>query len=69
MAAGHRCGMGCGPRDQEKARGHVFAASPKYEVLATNRLEGEQNNSSIAVSNGELFIRTHKTLWCISDKK
>jgi outer membrane protein assembly factor BamB len=48
---------------------HVFAASPKYELLATNRLTGEQNNSSIAVSNGELFIRTHKTLWCISEKK
>jgi outer membrane protein assembly factor BamB len=48
---------------------HVFAASPKYELLATNRLTGEQNNSSIAVSNGELFIRSHKTLWCIGEKK
>lgn len=47
---------------------HVFAASPKYELLATNRL-GEGANASVAVSNGELFIRTFKNLWCISDKK
>jgi outer membrane protein assembly factor BamB len=46
----------------------VFAASPKYELLATNRL-GERSNASIAVSNGELFIRTYKHLWCIADKK
>jgi hypothetical protein len=47
---------------------HVFAASPKYELLATNRL-GDATNGSIAPSNGELFIRTAKTLWCISEKK
>jgi outer membrane protein assembly factor BamB len=42
----------------------VLAASPKYEVLATNRL-GEHTDASIVISNGELFIRTHKHLWCI----
>ena len=42
----------------------VFAASPKYELLASNRLN-EHVDASIAVSNGELFIRTHKNLWCI----
>ena len=47
---------------------HVFAASPKYELLATNRL-GETTNASIAPSDGELFIRTAKHLWCISEKK
>lgn len=47
---------------------HVFAASPKYELLATNRL-GEGSNSSVAIANGELFIRTFKHLWCISEKK
>jgi outer membrane protein assembly factor BamB len=48
----------------------VFAASPKYEVLATNSLgPGEQTHSSLVVSNGELFIRTFKHLWCISTKK
>jgi len=46
----------------------VFAAGPKYQHLATNRL-GEQTNATIAVSGGDLFIRTHKHLWCIGEKK
>jgi outer membrane protein assembly factor BamB len=46
----------------------VFAASPKYELLATNRL-GEHTNASVAPSDGELFIRTDKHLWCIREKK
>jgi len=46
----------------------IFAANPKFEVLGTNRL-GEHTDASIAVSNGDLFIRTYKTLWCISEKK
>jgi outer membrane protein assembly factor BamB len=48
----------------------VLAASPKYEVLAINSLDkGEQSNSSLAVSNGDVFIRTFKHLWCIREKK
>lgn len=48
----------------------VLAAKPKFEVLATNSLGGvEQTNSSLAVSNGEIVIRTHKHLWCIAAKK
>ncbi|MCI0357649.1 MAG: pyrrolo-quinoline quinone, partial [Planctomycetaceae bacterium] len=44
----------------------VFAASPKYELLATNSLgRGESTNSSLAISNGDVFIRTFKHLWCI----
>ena len=46
----------------------IFAATPKFEVLGQNRL-GEHTDASIAVSNGDLFIRTYKTLWCISEKK
>jgi len=42
----------------------VFAAGPEYELLAVNRLD-EPTNASIAVSGGNLFIRTHKHLWCI----
>lgn len=42
----------------------VFAASPKYELLASNRLN-EHVDASIAISDGEIFIRTHKNLWCI----
>lgn len=46
----------------------VLAASPTFELLATNRL-GERVNASIAVADGELFIRTYKQLWCIGTKK
>ena len=42
----------------------VLASGPKYEVLALNKL-GERTNASIAVSQGDILIRTHKHLWCI----
>ncbi|MGI8603160.1 MAG: PQQ-binding-like beta-propeller repeat protein [Verrucomicrobiales bacterium] len=45
----------------------VLNAGPKFEVLATNPL-GETTMSSPAISNGEIFIRTHEALWCIRDK-
>jgi hypothetical protein len=48
----------------------VLAAKPQFEELAVNSLGGgEQTNSSIAVSDGELFIRTLKHLYCIADKR
>lgn len=46
----------------------VFAAQPKYELLATNTLEGESTNSSLAISNGDIFIRTFRHLYCIGTK-
>lgn len=42
----------------------VFKASPDFELIATNSL-GEKVIGSIAVSDGQLFIRGHKNLWCI----
>jgi outer membrane protein assembly factor BamB len=48
----------------------VLAANPKHEVLAVNSLgTGQQSNSSLAISNGEIFIRTFKHLWCIGEKR
>ncbi len=45
----------------------VMAANPKFELLATNSLgAGEGSNSSIVISNGQIFIRTFKNLWCRS---
>lgn len=45
----------------------VFAASPKYELLARNSLgRGVSTNSSLVISNGDIFIRTFSHLWCIS---
>jgi outer membrane protein assembly factor BamB len=46
----------------------VFKASPHFELLSDNCL-GEPSNSSVAPSEGELFIRTHRALWCISQKR
>lgn len=46
----------------------VFRASPEFEQIAKNSL-GETTNSSVAISQGDLFIRTHKALWCIGKKK
>jgi outer membrane protein assembly factor BamB len=42
----------------------VLRASPKFEVLATNSVN-EPTNASLAASNGELFLRTDKALWCL----
>ncbi|HEV8541583.1 MAG TPA: PQQ-binding-like beta-propeller repeat protein [Verrucomicrobiae bacterium] len=46
----------------------VFKASPKFELVAVNPLV-EPSNSSVAPSDGELFLRTQKSLWCISGGK
>ncbi len=43
----------------------VFAAQPQYELLATNDIGPAETNSSLAISNGDVFLRTFKHLWCI----
>lgn len=42
----------------------VIEAGPSFKVLAKNPL-GEPTQASMAVSNGRIFIRTEKTLWCV----
>lgn len=42
----------------------VLRAGQDYELLAANKLD-EHCNASIAISNGDLFIRTWEHLWCI----
>lgn len=45
----------------------VFAPNAReFELLATNPL-GDASNSTPAFSNGEIFIRTSRHLYCISD--
>lgn len=46
----------------------VFRADPKMELLADNALQDGMTNASLAVSDGDLFIRTHAHLWCIHAK-
>lgn len=48
----------------------VLKANPKFEIVSINPLgSGEQTNSSVAISDGEIYLRTFRSLWCISDKK
>jgi outer membrane protein assembly factor BamB len=42
----------------------VLRAVPKFEVLATNSV-AEPTNASLAASNGDLFLRTEQSLWCL----
>lgn len=44
----------------------LVRASPKFEVVGTNTV-GEPLNSSPAMSDGEIFIRTWKGLWCLAN--
>jgi outer membrane protein assembly factor BamB len=37
-----------------------------FELLAENKLD-ERSNSTPAVSNGQIFVRTYKALYCIED--
>lgn len=44
----------------------VFKPNPqKFELMAKNEL-AERTNSTLAVSDGEIFIRTHEHLYCIA---
>lgn len=43
----------------------VFKASPeKFEVIAQSDV-GEHTNASLAVSDGQIFLRTWEALWCV----
>ncbi len=46
----------------------VLAASPKFELIATNDI-GERTYAALAVSNGELLLRTYENLYCIAKQK
>ncbi len=46
----------------------IFKPNPeKFELVAKNEL-GEHSDSTPAVSNGEIFIRTYGHLYCIAEK-
>jgi outer membrane protein assembly factor BamB len=42
----------------------VFRAGPKFELLAENNLD-EYTLSSVAISGGQIFLRTEQALYCI----
>ena len=45
----------------------VLAAKPTFAVLSRNPLK-EPTQASVAPSDGEIFIRTFKHLWCIRER-
>jgi outer membrane protein assembly factor BamB len=49
---------------------YVLAAQPMFKVLAHNKLESDKSqfNGSPAVSDGELFLRSNKFLYCIGGR-
>ena len=50
---------------------HVLKASDTFEKLATNRLtaDAEDFSATPAISNGQIFIRSSKHLYCVSTQK
>jgi hypothetical protein len=44
----------------------VLRAGPQFERLATNSV-GASTIASLAASNGDLFMRTDKGLWCFAE--
>jgi outer membrane protein assembly factor BamB len=49
-------------------KSYVLQAGPTLSILATNSI-GEENRASAAVSNGRIFIRGNKNLYCIPQQR
>jgi outer membrane protein assembly factor BamB len=50
----------------------VYRAGPKFEVLASNRLADDCSPyclSTVAISDGQLFVRTASYLWAIGERR
>jgi len=47
----------------------VLTASPRLDVLAVNTLGDQTTCASLAVSNGNVFLRTYEALWCFGTPK
>jgi hypothetical protein len=47
----------------------IMQASPKFQLIGSNELDGTLTNSSLAASDGQLLLRTHKHLWCIGKRQ
>jgi outer membrane protein assembly factor BamB len=47
----------------------VLKAAPDFQIVAVNSIGGESMSASLAVSEGNIFMRTDKALWCIGQKR
>ena len=45
----------------------VLKASPEFEVLATNELDGGYTLSSLTIAEGRIYIRMETHLYCIGE--
>jgi outer membrane protein assembly factor BamB len=47
----------------------VIKLGPKFELVSRNRIEGDTSDHSAtpAISNGQLFLRSAKTLYCVGE--
>ena len=57
---------------EEEGRTTVFRTGPKFEVLGTNSLLGDCSPyclSTVAISQGQLFMRTSSYLWAIGQRR
>lgn len=48
----------------------VLPAKPEYKVLSQNQLIGDESdfNATPAISNGQLFLRSNRFLYCVANK-
>lgn len=57
---------------EEEGITSVYRAGPKFELLASNRLAEDCSPyclSTVAISDGQLFMRTASYLWAIGERK
>lgn len=57
---------------EEEGLTTVFRAGPKFEILSSNSLLGDCSPyclSTVAVSEGQLFLRTSSYLWAIGERR
>jgi outer membrane protein assembly factor BamB len=57
---------------EEEGLTTVYRAGPKFEVLASNKLADDCSPyclSTVAISDGQLFIRTASFLWAIGERR
>src|SRR4029078_8342119 len=56
---------------EEDGRTTVFRAGPKIEIVSSNCLDGDCSPyclSSVAISQGQLFLKTSGHLWVIGER-
>jgi outer membrane protein assembly factor BamB len=46
----------------------LFKLSPQFEPIGVNSIGAETTCSSLAIANGQIFLRTYEALWCLGAK-